>query len=44
MPERVIIESESGLEIMGGILGSLVYLFIYVPIRLVVDLIRERRR
>lgn len=44
MPERVIIESESGLEICGSIIWNLGYLLLYVPIRLVVDLIRERRR
>ena len=43
MAERVIIESESGLEIMFGIVYWMVYLTVYVPIRLVVDLIRSRR-
>lgn len=44
MAKRVIIESESGIEIMGGILGSLIYLFIIVPVLFVVDVIKEHSK
>jgi hypothetical protein len=44
MPERVIIESESGWSIFAEICWSLFSLVVIIPIRFVFDLIRERRR
>ena len=43
-PQRVIQEGEQGLILSLEILWALFYLFIYTPIRFIVDLIRRPRR
>ncbi len=43
-PVRMIEESEHGIEIFFGILFWLLYLVVYVPLRLVWDLTLGKRR
>lgn len=44
MAQRFIEENEDGFAIFFGIIGMLIYLIVIVPVLLVVDLIRSRRR
>lgn len=42
--QRIVIEQEDGFEIMGGIIVSILYLLVYIPLRLIWDLTIGRRR